>query len=155
MLNERQLEKLGINNQELGMNAKQEKYCLEYLKDFNATEAAERAGYSKKTAYSIGGRLLKNVEIKKRIDELKMKQVKKSELKIEAIIKELMKIGFAKVDGDKIKTSDKLKALEMLGKYLGMFNKEKINYYKEFKKLIKELNKELIKQKNLKLKIYI
>ena len=109
------------------MNAKQEKYCLEYLKDFNATEAAERAGYSKKTAYSIGGRLLKNVEIKKRIDELKMKQVKKSELKIEAIIKELMKIGFAKVDGDKIKTCDKLKALEMLGKYLGMFNKEKIN----------------------------
>ena len=36
-----------------------------------------------------------------------------------------------------------------------MINKEKINYYKEFKKLIKELNKELIKQKNLKLKIYI
>ena len=107
------------------MNERQKRFCLEYLKDFNATEAAERAGYSKKTAYSIGGRLLKNVEVKKRIDESKTKQVKKAELKTESIIKELKKIAFANADGEKIKTSDKLKALEMLGKYLGMFDKGK------------------------------
>ena len=35
----------------------------EYLVDLNATQAAIRAGYSEKTAYSIGQRLLKNVEV--------------------------------------------------------------------------------------------
>ena len=109
------------------LNERQNKFCLEYLKDFNATQAAKRAGYSERSAKVTAAKMLTNANLLKRIDELKMKQVKKSELKIEAIIKELMKIGFAKVDGDKIKTCDKLKALEMLGKYLGMFNKEKIN----------------------------
>jgi phage terminase small subunit len=109
------------------LNERQNKFCLEYLKDFNATQAAKRAGYSERSAKVTAAKMLTNANLLKRIDELKMKQVKKSELKIDAIIKELMKIGFAKVDGDKIKTCDKLKALEMLGKYLGMFNKEKIN----------------------------
>ena len=109
------------------LNERQNKFCLEYLKDFNATQAAKRAGYAERSAKVTAAKMLTNANLLKRIDELKMKQVKKSELKIEAIIKELMKIGFAKVVGDKIKTCDKLKALEMLGKYLGMFNKEKIN----------------------------
>lgn len=109
------------------LNERQNKFCLEYLKDFNATQSAKRAGYSERSAKVTAAKMLTNANLLKRIDELKMKQVKKSELKIEAIIKELMKIGFAKVDGDKIKTCDKLKALEMMGKYLGMFNKEKID----------------------------
>jgi phage terminase small subunit len=40
-----------------------------YLEKSNATDAAIRAGYSKKTAYSQGQRLLKNAEVKKYIDE--------------------------------------------------------------------------------------
>lgn len=36
------------------MTAKQRRFCDEYLVDLNATQAAIRAGYSKKTAYSIG-----------------------------------------------------------------------------------------------------
>jgi phage terminase small subunit len=51
-------------------------FVNEYLKDFNATQAAMRAGYSEKTAYSQGSRLLKNVEIadaiKKRLDDAAM-----------------------------------------------------------------------------------
>ena len=39
------------------------------LIDLNATQAAIRAGYSKKTAYSQGQRILKNVEVKSYIDE--------------------------------------------------------------------------------------
>ena len=45
------------------MTGKQAKFISEYTKDFNATQAAIRAGYSPKTAYSIGQRLLKNVEV--------------------------------------------------------------------------------------------
>ena len=36
------------------LTGKMIKFCYEYPKDFNATKAAERAGYSKKTAYAIG-----------------------------------------------------------------------------------------------------
>ncbi len=53
----------------LPMTAKQKRFCNEYLIDCNATQAAIRAGYSAKTAYSVGQRMLKNVEVKKYIDE--------------------------------------------------------------------------------------
>ena len=45
------------------MTPKQRAFVFEYLIDRNATQAAMRAGYSPKTSYSIGQRLLKNVEI--------------------------------------------------------------------------------------------
>lgn len=51
-------------------------FVSEYLIDFNATRAALRAGYSAKTAYSQGSRLLKDVdilnEIRERLDERAM-----------------------------------------------------------------------------------
>ncbi len=47
---------------------KQQLFVREYCLDQNATQAAKRAGYSNKSAYSQGQRLLKNVEIKKLID---------------------------------------------------------------------------------------
>lgn len=50
------------------MTAKQKRFCDEYLIDLNATQAAIRAGYSKKTAYSIGEENLKKPELKKYID---------------------------------------------------------------------------------------
>jgi phage terminase small subunit len=50
------------------LNAKQSQFISEYLIDLNATQAAIRAGYSPKTAYSQGERLLRNVEIKTAID---------------------------------------------------------------------------------------
>lgn len=52
------------------LNAKQECFCLEYVKDKNATQAAIRAGYSEASAGMQGGRLIKNDEIKSRVDEL-------------------------------------------------------------------------------------
>ena len=50
------------------LTAKQQRFCDEYLIDLNATQAAIRAGYSKKTAYSIGNENLKKVEIKEYIE---------------------------------------------------------------------------------------
>lgn len=47
---------------------KQLRFINEYLIDLNATQAAIRAGYSEKTAYSIGQENLKKPEIKKKID---------------------------------------------------------------------------------------
>ena len=47
----------------MGLTNKQRVFVDEYLKCFNATQAALRAGYSERTAYSSGARLLKDVEI--------------------------------------------------------------------------------------------
>lgn len=54
---------------DLSPNKKQQAFCTEYLKDFNATQAAIRAGYSAKTAGQIGFALLKKVEIQQKIQD--------------------------------------------------------------------------------------
>ena len=51
------------------LNEKQQRFADEYLIDLNATRAAIRAGYSEKTAYSQGERLLRNAEVKTYIRE--------------------------------------------------------------------------------------
>ena len=51
------------------MTDKQELFIREYLIDFNSTKAAIRAGYSARTAYSIGNELLKKPEISQGINQ--------------------------------------------------------------------------------------
>lgn len=51
------------------MTEKQKRFCEEYLIDLNATQAALRAGYSEKTAYSIGNENLKKPEIQEYIQK--------------------------------------------------------------------------------------
>lgn len=52
-------------------NIRHEKFCHEYIKDMNATQAAIRTGYSKKTAKMQGSRLMTNDDIKLRVAELR------------------------------------------------------------------------------------
>lgn len=49
---------------------KRETFCIEYLKDKNATQAAIRAGYSPNSANEQGARLLANASVKARLAEL-------------------------------------------------------------------------------------
>jgi len=74
------------------LNDRQARFCLEYIKDLNATQAAIRAGYSEKTAQPIASRLLLNVMVQNRISELQDKR--SSELKIDAryVLKRLLEI---------------------------------------------------------------
>lgn len=52
-------------------NKRHEKFCHEYIKDMNATQAAIRTGYSGKTAKMQGSRLMTNDDIKSRVAELR------------------------------------------------------------------------------------
>lgn len=52
------------------LNEKQRLFVREYIKDMDAGKAAKRAGYSEKTAYSIGQRLTKNPIVIEAIAEL-------------------------------------------------------------------------------------
>lgn len=61
------------------LTPKQKKFADEYIKTGNATKAALQAGYSKKTAYSIGNENLKKPEIKTYID-LKLKSIESAKI---------------------------------------------------------------------------
>jgi len=50
------------------MNNRQNRFIEEYLVDFNATQAAIRAGYSYKTARQIGSKLLTKVDISEAVE---------------------------------------------------------------------------------------
>lgn len=104
------------------INEKQKIFCYEYIKDLNATQAAMRAGYSSKYSGKIGHELLTKPHVKEFIEILKSESTESTNSEIENIISECKVIAFSSIDGEIIKTSDKLKSLEMLGKYLGLFS---------------------------------
>lgn len=54
---------MGKNRDVLILNSKQQLFISEYLTDFNATQAAIRAGYSVRSAGSIANELLKKPDI--------------------------------------------------------------------------------------------
>ncbi len=119
----------------LPMNKKQIRFCDEYLIDCNATQSAIRAGYSAKTAYSVGQRMLKNVEVKKYIDE-QLQKIKNDNIADTHEIMEyltsvmrgeqkeqiaLMKYGAQKIAEKDVGAKERLKAAELLGKRYGLF----------------------------------
>ena len=78
-----------------GLTPKQEAFVREYLLDLNATQAAIRAGYSAKTAKTIGPRLLENVGVQEAITAGRMKTAERLELTREAVIRQYQRIGFS------------------------------------------------------------
>ena len=99
------------------LNARQKSFCEFYVASGNATESAIKAGYSEKTARSIGQRLLTNVDIKKYIKELQEK-AKTSRIMTAVerreFLTEVIKNGNEKVQ-------DRLKALDILNKMDGEY----------------------------------
>lgn len=99
------------------MTDKQQMFIAEYLKDFNATQAAIRAGYSTETAYSIGNENLSKPEIKKAIDDHKKAMLRDADAVVYANVKYWISVR----DDDEASPQARLKASEYLGKYGAMF----------------------------------
>lgn len=72
--------------------AKQEMFCNEYLIDLNATQAAIRAGYSEKTARSIGQDLLTKVDIQDKIQKLKSKREKRLQIDADWVLRQAVSV---------------------------------------------------------------
>ena len=108
---------------------KQEAFVNEYVLDWNATQAAKRAGYSEKTAYSQGQRLLKNVEIVHVIQARKRALADAVDLKAEDIIFEAIRLKDMCMEVDeKGKPRDATNAARMiqsLGNYLELWGQNK------------------------------
>ncbi len=71
------------------LTAKQRRFVEEYLVDHNATQAAIRAGYSEKTAYSIGHENLKKPEIAAAIAAGQARLRRKTEVSISSLSEDM------------------------------------------------------------------
>jgi len=118
---------------------KQKRFCEEYLVDCNATQAAIRAGYSKKTARAIGQRLLTNVDIKKYIEQqlqkLKNEKIADAQEVLEyltSVMRGEQKEQVALLTGEGVQdlvqkdvsAKDRLKAAELIGKRYALFTEK-------------------------------
>ena len=121
------------------MTAKQKRFCEEYLVDCNATQAAIRTGYSKKTARAVGQRLLTNVDIKKYIEQQfqKMKTEKIADAQevleyLTSVMRGEQKEQVALLTGEGVQdlvqkdvsAKDRLKAAELIGKRYALFTEK-------------------------------
>ena len=122
------------------MTPRQEKFCIEYLIDLNATQAAIRAGYSKKTADRIANQNLRKLEIQSRIKKMRdeyydkaimsakeveylLSKAGRGELKEEVVVVEGVGDGFSesKIIKKRLSAKDRIKALELMGKRHHLF----------------------------------
>lgn len=148
-------------SQKKPLTDQQERFCLEYIVDLNATRAAIRAEYSERSASELGYQLLQNPSVKARVDTLQKERAHRLQITADMVIESLLQIAKLDlseaysgsgallpikdmpdhvrrsiagvdvyediVDGQKlgetvkVKISDRVKALELLGRHLKMF----------------------------------
>lgn len=151
------------------LSDKQKRFCEEYLIDFNGTQAAIRAGYSKKTAKEQSSRALTLVNVQEHIAFMQRQTSEKLNITKERVLNEYAKIAFSdirnlfneegalvditKLDDNsagavssvksseewgedkhgnrivvgnlkEVKVFDKIRALQDLGKHLGLFKED-------------------------------
>ena len=88
----------------MALTPKQRMFVKEYLVDLNATQAAIRAGYSPKTAYSAGQRLLKEVEIQNAVQSAMDERGERVKITQDRVLLEYARIAF--FDSRKLFQSD-------------------------------------------------
>ncbi len=101
------------------LTPKQARFVEEYLLDLNATQAAIRAGYSKKTANEQGSQLLAKLSVRQAVAEAQAIRSKRTEITQDEVIQGLKKE--ATLEGEGSSHSARISAWAHLGKHLGMF----------------------------------
>lgn len=91
-----------IMNKSKRLTLKQKKFCLGYMETGNASKAARDAGYSAKTAHSIGFENLTKPEIQNRLKELKDNLAETAGITPVMIALELKKMAFSNVSDTRI-----------------------------------------------------
>ena len=118
------------------MTERQKRFCDEYLIDLNATQAAIRAGYSERSASSIGERILRNDDVRSYISEQLERIHNENTADAQEVMEYLTAVmrgksvshvlafvgdGYQKVIEKPPDEKERLKAAELLGKRYGLF----------------------------------
>lgn len=121
------------------MTPRQQKFCDEYLISGNATEAAIKAGYSRKTAKQTGSENLSKPDLRAYIDEQLAKIHSAKIADAEEVMKYLTSVmrgehteqvlklvgeGVQTVTDIDVSAKERLKATELIGKRYGLFTEK-------------------------------
>ena len=121
------------------MTPRQQKFCDEYLISGNATDAAIKAGYSRKTAKQTGSENLSKPDLRAYIDEQLAKIHSAKIADAEEVMKYLTSVmrgehteqvlklvgeGVQTVTDIDVSAKERLKAAELIGKRYGMFTEK-------------------------------
>lgn len=101
------------------LTARQEKFVEHYRISGNATDAAIKAGYSKKTAAVTGHENLRKPNIQKALAEIKQQDAVRNNLSVDWILEGLRKE--ATRDYEESSGASRVKAYELMGKHVGMW----------------------------------
>lgn len=121
------------------ITSKQERFCQEYIVDYNGAQAAVRAGYAANSARKTASRMLTNADILARVRELQREQTARLALTQDYVLQQLVDTyrccrepepvlvydpdAGGMVESGKYQFDSKgaLRALELIGKHLGMY----------------------------------
>ena len=101
------------------LTPKQAAFVREYMIDLNATQAAIRAGYKEKTAAQTGAENLRKPQIQKALQEARKAIEERCIVSLDWVLGQIVSIA----TDEEARTADRLKALELLGKHLGLWEK--------------------------------
>lgn len=149
-------------DEKVKLKDRQERFCREYIIDYNATQAAVRAGYSERTAKSIGAENLTKPAILTRVRELQKEQAERLSVSADWVLMQLVEVYKRCMQQEEVLIWDSdlkkkvpsgeyvfdskgaLNALEMLGKHLAMFDGKSTS--QTTKKNVSKLFEALVKQ---------
>lgn len=116
------------------LNDRKTLFVKEYLVDLNVGDAAERAGYSKKTADQAGCRLMRDPEVAKAIQKEMDKRAEKVGVTAETVLNGIKRVVDRCEQAEPVTDKDgnptgeytfqanaALKGYELLGKHLKLF----------------------------------
>lgn len=125
-----------------GLTEKQRRFCDEYLVDLNGTRAYMAVYPSVKkeqTASVCAAKLLRNAKVLAYLRESREKQQERVQIRQDDVLRSIQEIA----QDEGVKPRDRLRALELLGKHLGLFDPRKDELdRKEQEARIKKLERE-------------
>lgn len=142
--------RVGRKKKSGGLSPQQEKFCQEYIKDSNGTQAAIRAGYSPNGASNRGAMLMRSPVIREYIQKIQAKAAQKADVTAEKILRELW--GIASRQGDRPGSSaerHKIESLKICAGILGL-NRENVRVTTEDRGVkVSEMGWSLSKQRSI------
>jgi len=117
-------DEVGNRAEDFGLNEKQKRFCEYYTKNQSAGASYKRAYGTDEgkeitigSCYTNGSKLLKSDKIKNYLNHLRKETKKNNMMEAQDVLNSLVEIATDVAS----KTSDKLRALELIGKSLALF----------------------------------